>query len=168
MEFSQLLLSKNDGLLYIQKSRSLHDLPKVTRKAIGLPHSPQQPFSRAREFKTVSLLPELQGGVRSRVQKSPSSAPQTPASRLDASEHPETFLQEPLPPWSPRSIVSMVVQWLRLCLSMQGVWVQFLVSDLRSHKPCSQETKTQNRSNIVTSSIKTLKMTHIKKSFLKK
>ena len=30
---------------------------------------------------------------------------------------------------------SLVVQWLRLCLSMQGTKVQFLVRDLRSHMP---------------------------------
>jgi len=30
-----------------------------------------------------------------------------------------------------------VVQWLRLCLSMQRVWVQSLVGQLRSHMPWS-------------------------------
>ena len=30
---------------------------------------------------------------------------------------------------------SLVVQWLRLCLSMQGTKVQFLVRELRSHMP---------------------------------
>ena len=38
---------------------------------------------------------------------------------------------------------------------------------LRSHMPHSQKTKTQNRSNIVTNSIKTLKMVHIKKNLQK-
>ena len=27
----------------------------------------------------------------------------------------------------------LVVQWLRIRLAMQGMWVQFLVGDLRSH-----------------------------------
>ena len=34
------------------------------------------------------------------------------------------------------------VQWLRLCLRMQGVWVWSLVGELRSHMPCGQ--KNQN------------------------
>ena len=53
---------------------------------------------------------------------------------------------------------SLAVQWLWFHLPVQGVLVQSLVREPRSHKPHSQETKTQNRSNIVTSSIKTLKM----------
>ena len=32
---------------------------------------------------------------------------------------------------------SLVVQWLRLGLAMQGVWVQSLVEELRSHMPLS-------------------------------
>ena len=36
----------------------------------------------------------------------------------------------------------IVVQQLKLCLAMQGVWVQSLVKELRSHIP---ETKKQNR-----------------------
>ena len=55
-----------------------------------------------------------------------------------------------------------MVQWLRLCLPMQGVRVQPLVGELRSHIPYDPKTKMQNRSNIVTNSIKTLKMVHIK------
>ena len=31
--------------------------------------------------------------------------------------------------------ISLVVQWLRLGLAMQGVWVQSLVEELRSHMP---------------------------------
>ena len=46
---------------------------------------------------------------------------------------------------------------------MQGVQVQSLVQELRSHMPCGQKTKAQNRSNIVTDSIKILKIVHIKK-----
>ena len=37
---------------------------------------------------------------------------------------------------------SLAVQWLRLCLPMQGVWVRSLVGELRSHMPLSQ--KNQN------------------------
>jgi len=33
---------------------------------------------------------------------------------------------------------SLAVQWLRLCLPMQGAQVQFLVMELRSHIPKSQ------------------------------
>ena len=62
---------------------------------------------------------------------------------------------------------SLVVQCLRLCLPMQGVWVQCLVGKLRSHMPWGQETKTENRNNIVTNSIKTFKMIHIKKELKK-
>ena len=57
-----------------------------------------------------------------------------------------------------------MVQWLRLCLPMQGVQVQPLVGELRSHMPYDPKTKMQNRSNIVTNSIKTLKMVHIEKT----
>ena len=51
---------------------------------------------------------------------------------------------------------------------MQGVQVRSLVGELRSHVPLGQEIETENRSNIVTNSIKTLKMIHIKKKNLKK
>ncbi len=34
--------------------------------------------------------------------------------------------------------------------------------ELRSHMPCSQNTKTENRNNNVTNSIKILKIVHIK------
>jgi len=37
---------------------------------------------------------------------------------------------------------SLVVQYLRLCLSIQEVWVPFLVGKLRSHMPHSQKNKT--------------------------
>ena len=37
---------------------------------------------------------------------------------------------------------SLAVQWLRLCLPMQGVQVQSLVGQLRSHMPRGQKTKT--------------------------
>ena len=47
-------------------------------------------------------------------------------------------------------------------LPMQGAWVQSLGRGLRSHMPNGQKTTTQNRSSIVTNSIKTLKMVHIR------
>ena len=43
-----------------------------------------------------------------------------------------------------------------------------LVGKLRSHMPHGQKTRTWDRSNIVTDSIKTLKMVPIKKKTLKK
>ena len=47
---------------------------------------------------------------------------------------------------------------------MQGVYVTSLVGAPRAHMPRHQKTKTQNKSNIVTNSIKTFKMVHIKKT----
>ena len=61
---------------------------------------------------------------------------------------------------------SLPVQWLRLHLPMQRVWVRSLMGELRPHMSWGQKTKTPNRSN-VTNSIKTLKMVHTKKSFKK-
>ena len=55
---------------------------------------------------------------------------------------------------------SLMVQWLRLHLPLEGVRVQSLVRELRSPMACGQKT---NSSNIVTKSIKTLKIVHIKK-----
>ena len=55
------------------------------------------------------------------------------------------------------------VQWLRLRLPEQEVWVQSLARELRSPMPHSQKTETENINDIVTNSIKTLKMAHIKK-----
>ena len=57
---------------------------------------------------------------------------------------------------------SLVVQWLGLGLPVQKVGVQSLVGELRSHMPHGQRTKTENRNHIVTNSIKTLKVVHIK------
>ena len=39
------------------------------------------------------------------------------------------------------SETSLVVQWLRLRAFLQGVWVRFLVWELRSHMPCSVANK---------------------------
>ena len=58
---------------------------------------------------------------------------------------------------------SLAAQWSGLCLPMLGVQVRSLVGDPESRVPSDQKTKTWNRSNIVTKSIKTLKMVHIKK-----
>ena len=51
----------------------------------------------------------------------------------------------------------LVFQWLRLHFPVWEVQVPSLVRDLRSHMPCSQTTKIENRSSIVTNSIRTLK-----------
>ena len=40
---------------------------------------------------------------------------------------------------------SLVVQWLRLRLPIQGVQVRSLVGNLRSHMPRSQKTKKQKQ-----------------------
>ena len=37
---------------------------------------------------------------------------------------------------------SLEVQWLKLHLPMQGVWVRSLVRELRSYRPHGQQTKT--------------------------
>ena len=63
---------------------------------------------------------------------------------------------------------SLAVQWLKLGLPIKGVWVQSLVGELGSYVLHSQKSKTGNRSHIVTKSIKTLKMVHIKKNLKKK
>ena len=60
------------------------------------------------------------------------------------------------------------VQWLKLYLPTQGVRVCYLVGELISHMPRSQNTKTENRNDIVSDSMKTLKMVHIKKNLKKK
>ena len=59
-----------------------------------------------------------------------------------------------------------MVQWLRPHLPMQGMKVQSLVGELRSHMPHGQKTKTQNSSNIVKNSIMIFKM-DIKRKNLK-
>lgn len=35
---------------------------------------------------------------------------------------------------------SFAVEWLKLHLPMQGVWVRYLVRELKSHMPCNQNT----------------------------
>ena len=56
---------------------------------------------------------------------------------------------------------SLAAQGLRLRCPMQGAQVQLLVRELRSHMPHGQKTKTYSRSNIVTNSVKTLKVVYI-------
>ena len=51
-----------------------------------------------------------------------------------------------------------MVQWLRPCLPMQGVWVRFLVRELRSHMPPGQK-----KQNIKKKERKKLKKEEIKK-----
>ena len=51
---------------------------------------------------------------------------------------------------------------------MQGVWVRNLVRELKSHMPCNQKTRTQNRSNIVTNSEKDFKNLPRQKNLKKK
>ena len=51
----------------------------------------------------------------------------------------------------------MEVPWLKLCLPNAGVPITSLVGELRSHMSSSQRTKTENRKNIATSSIRALK-----------
>ena len=41
-----------------------------------------------------------------------------------------------------RNKTSLVVQWLRLCLPLQGMWVQSLVWELGFHMSCGQKTET--------------------------
>ena len=38
-----------------------------------------------------------------------------------------------------------MVQWLRICLPMEGTQVQSLVRELRSHKPCGMAKKNLSR-----------------------
>ena len=57
-----------------------------------------------------------------------------------------------------RDGTSLLLQWSRLYLTMQGVPVQSLVWELKSHMPQSPPNQNINsRSNTVTNSIKTLK-----------
>ena len=51
---------------------------------------------------------------------------------------------------------SLVVQWLTFNHPIQGMWVGPLVREL----PSGQKAKTQNRSNIVTNLIATLKIVY--------
>ena len=57
---------------------------------------------------------------------------------------------------------------IKTLLPMQGVQVQSLAGELRSHTTLAKKTEQNNRSHIVIHSIKTLKMVHIQKKVLKK
>ena len=52
---------------------------------------------------------------------------------------------------------------VKTCFPIKGVRVQSLIRELRFHLPEGQEKKKKNRDSIVTNSIMTLKMVHIKK-----
>ena len=65
-------------------------------------------------------------------------------------------------------VTSLVVQWLGLHLPVQGVQVQSLVRKLGSPMPHGRKTKTENINNVVTNSVETLKMAHIKTDSLEK
>lgn len=56
-----------------------------------------------------------------------------------------------------------MVQVVKTAFFCRGVQVRSLARELRSDMLHGQKTKTSNRSNTVTSSIKTLKMVHIRK-----
>ena len=47
--------------------------------------------------------------------------------------------------WNSPPGTSLVVQWLRLHFPIQGVQVQSLVGELRSHKPLGQKAKTKQK-----------------------
>ena len=57
--------------------------------------------------------------------------------------------------------ISPAVQWLRLGLPMQDVQVQYLVEKLRSQVPLSQKTKTEDRSVIVTNTVRLPKKKYV-------
>lgn len=67
-----------------------------------------------------------------------------------------------------RAGTPLVDQWLRLCLPIEGVSVLSVVGELGSYMSPGQKTETQNRSNLVTNSVKTSKLVHIKLSLKKK
>ena len=50
---------------------------------------------------------------------------------------------------------SLLVQWLKLYLPVQGVWVRTLVNKLRSHMSCSRKSKHKTETEM--NSIRTLK-----------
>ena len=68
---------------------------------------------------------------------------------------------------------SLVAQLLRLRFPMQGVQVQSFVGELRSYLCSKNKNKNTpkhktNKTSILTNSVKTLKMVHLKKSFKKR
>ena len=72
------------------------------------------------------------------------------------------YLSCPFPIKSSQCGTSLVVHWLTLRLAVQGALVRSLVGELRSHMPPGPKKQSaENRSNIVTRSVKTLKIVHI-------
>ena len=67
----------------------------------------------------------------------------------------------------PRTGTSLVIQWLRLHLPMQGMWVGSLVRELRSHMPWGQNLNIEQKPYCKTL-VKTLSSPHPKKKNLKK
>ena len=63
---------------------------------------------------------------------------------------------------------SLVVLWLRLCLSMQGVRVRSLVRELDPTCLVAKKPKNVEQISTVADSIKTLKTVYIKKKSFKK
>ena len=55
----------------------------------------------------------------------------------------------------------LVVQWLRLHLPVQGVWIWSLNKELGFYMPWGQKAKTWNISDIVTNSLKTQKKKNV-------
>ena len=58
---------------------------------------------------------------------------------------------------------SLEVQWLRLCLPVQGAWVRSLVRELRSHTPHGQRTRTHTQQKQYCNKLRTLKRSTSKK-----
>ena len=67
-----------------------------------------------------------------------------------------------------RQGTSLVVQWLRLHLPMQGVRDHSLVRELRSHMPHRQKAKKYKQKQYCNKFNRDFKMVHIKKKILKK
>jgi len=57
---------------------------------------------------------------------------------------------------------SLAVQWLRLCLPIQGLQVQSLAGELRSHMPHGQKKKKKSQKQYCNKFKKYFKMVHIK------
>ena len=56
-----------------------------------------------------------------------------------------------------------MVQWFGLCLPVQTVWVQSPAGQLKFYMPLGQKTNIKRKNNIVTNSVKTLKLSTSKK-----
>ena len=68
-----------------------------------------------------------------------------------------------------RGGTSLAVWWLRLRLPMQGLWVQSLIEEIRSHKPCSRKNQSINQKQYCSKFNEDFKNgPHQKKNLLKK